>query len=120
MIHLFRNMKRIYLCNKFVENEREIFSEPTEYKLNVQPLSNSGEIIAFGEDFRGRLAIYTSEKKAKNFHNGDRCYVFEDVPDIYDKFCTTADYFVDGEPLIYFGEATIYLQRMTSSDSDYE
>lgn len=120
MKHLIRNMKTLYLCNKVVENEREVFSRPVEYKLNIQPLSNSGEIIAFGEDYRGRLVIYTSEAKAQNFHNGDRCYVFEEVPTTYDRFCSTADYFVDGEPMFYLGEATIYLQRMTSSDVEYE
>lgn len=120
MIHLFRNMKKIYLCNKIIENDREIYDKPKEYKLNIQPLSNTGEIIAFGEDYRGRLAIYTSTKKASDFHNGDRCYVFVDKPEIYDKFCATADYFVDGEPMNYLGEATIYLQRMTSSNEEYE
>lgn len=112
MFRLERNKRTIYLCNQDVENNRKIFTEPVEYKLNYQPLSTDGEIITAGNEYINRLVVYTSPEKARNFHNADRCYVYVEVPDVYDKFCRTADFYVDGEPLIYLNEASFYLQRM--------
>ncbi len=119
MKQLLRNRRNVYLCNRIAdtENGRIKFSTPVLYKLNFQPLSTDGEIIAFGNDYINRLAIYTSVEKAKNFHNFDRCYVYTEPPATADDYCIDADYYVDGEPLIYLNEATIYLQRMVG-DSD--
>lgn len=112
MKQLMRNRRNIYLCNKIVDNGRIKFSNPELYKVNFQPLSSDGEIIASGNDYVNRLAIYTSVEKAKNFHNFDRCYVYTELPEVQDDYCINADFYVDGEPLFYLNEATIYLQRM--------
>ena len=119
MKHLIRNKRKIYLCKKVVENDREIFQEPVEYKINFQPLSSDGEIIVAGIEYTNRLAVYTSPNIAEEFHNHDRCFVFKEKPEEYDKTCNTADFFVDGEPMIYLNEAHFYLQRMLG-DEDYE
>lgn len=112
MKQLLRNRRDVYLCNRIDDDGRIKFSSPVLYKVNYQPLSTDGEIIAFGNDYINRLAIYTSIDKAKNFHNFDRCYVYTEVPDVADELCVNADYYVDGEPLFYLNEAIIYLQRM--------
>lgn len=125
------------------ENEREAFKPPIAYKVNYQPVarytSNGGELIATGGDSADRLAVYTTPEIARNFHNFDRVYMLTEIPkkngeyldtedddkvntenmfrirteDYFDKTANTAEYVVDGEPLIIINEATIYLQRMT-------
>lgn len=112
MKQLIRNRRNIYLCNKIEDNGRIKFLEPELYKVNFQPLSSAGEIIASGNDYVNRLVIYTSVEKAKEFHNFDRCYVYTEPPEEQDDYCINADFYVDGEPLFYLNEATIYLQRM--------
>lgn len=118
MNHLIRNKRKVYLCNQVEENNRLIFTQPEEYNLNFQPLSTDGEIIVAGNEYNKRLAVYTSPKIAQNFHNNDRCYVFVEIPEQYDKTCTNADYYVDGEPLTYLNESRFYLQRMTGDDNE--
>lgn len=118
MNHLARNKRTIYLCNQIEENNRIVFSEPTEYKLNYQPLSTDGEIIVAGNEYNKRLVVYTSNNIAKNFHNNDRCYVFTTPPEERDTICKNADYYVDGEPLLFLNESHFYLQRMTGENDE--
>ena len=113
MNNLKRNKKTFYVCNQKEEDGRLVYDEPKKMVLNYQPVSMVGEIIAFGSEYINRLIIYTTAENAKNFHNFDRCYVYKEPPTTYDKFCYDADFYVDGEPLIYINEATITLNRMT-------
>lgn len=116
MNHLIRNKRIVYLCNQTIENERIIYTEPKKYNLNYQPLSTDGEIIVAGNEYINRLAVYTSPEIASAFHNKDRCYVFKEIPSEYNKLCTDADFYVDGEPLYFLNEARFYLQRMTGDE----
>ena len=122
MNHLVRNKRDVYLCNQTIslQTNRIIYTEPTKYKLNYQPLTTDGEIIAAGQEYINRLVIYTSPKIAKSFHDKDRCYVFKEIPKSYDKTCSDADFYVDGEPLYFLNEARIYLQRMTGDGINAE
>lgn len=113
MTNLKRNKREFYLCNRIEQDGRLIFTKPKKLKMNYQPVSMTGEIISFGSEFINKLILYTTEKKSKQFHNFDRCYIYTKPPTEYDKYCSDADFYVDGEPLIYIKEATIYLQRMT-------
>ena len=113
MNNLKRNKRVFYVCNQIEEKGRLIFTEPKKMILNYQPVSMTGEIIAFGSEYINRLIIYTNSEIVKNFHNFDRCYVYREPPTIYDKFCSDADFYVDGDPLIYLTEATVTLNRMT-------
>ena len=117
MYQLQRNKREIYLCNRTEENGRKIFSNPKQYKVNYQPLTTAGEVITAGNEYINRLAVYVDIKTAKDFHNADRCYVFVEKPATYDKFCTTADFFVDGEPLLFINQARFYLQRMVGEEN---
>ncbi len=115
---LKRNKKQIYLCNKSSSNDRIIFSNPILKEINFQPISSTGEIIALGENYTKRLKIVTTKKIADSFHNLDRCYVFNSIPETPDIYCSNADFYVDGEPQIYINDAIIYLQRMIGDDLD--
>lgn len=120
MRQLDRNKKEFYLCSRKVDEnnqQRIIFSQPILCKMNYQPLSTTGEIIASGNDFLNRLVVYASLEEAKKVHNFDRCYVFTKPPKEYDKLCINADYYVDGEPMSFLNETRFYLQRMVG-DTD--
>lgn len=117
MYQLKRNKRVLYLSNRSEDNGRKIFTEPVKYLLNYQPLTTEGEVITAGTEYINRLVITTDVKTAQNFHNADRCYVFVDKPITYDRFCTTADFFVDGEPLIFINQAKFYLQRMVGEEN---
>ena len=116
MYGLKRNKRPIYLCNKTIENDRIIYSEPEKHEINYQPLLTEGEIITAGTEYINRLVVYLSLEEALHFHNHDRCYVFVDKPETYDKFCNTADFYVDGEPLLFLNESKLYLQRMVGDE----
>ena len=117
MNHLIRNKRTVYLCNQTIENNRIVYLEPKEYNLYFQPLSTDGEIIVAGQEYVNRLAVYTSPKIAKDFHDKDRCYVFREKPLTHSKICEDADFYVDGEPLTFLNEARFYLQRMTGEEN---
>jgi hypothetical protein len=116
MYSLKRNKRDVYLCNKDIENNRKIYKQPVLHKLNYQPLTTAGEVITAGTEYINRLAVYTDIKTAQNFHNDDRCYVFVEKPNEYDKYCSTADFYVDGEPLFFLNQARFYLQRMVGEE----
>lgn len=118
MVTLKRNKRELYLCSQDVENNRKIFGHPKKYEVNYQPLTTSGEVITAGIEYINRLAVYTDIKTAKKFHNADRCYVFVDKPTTYDKYCTTADFYVDGEPLYFINQARFFLQRMVGDENE--
>lgn len=112
MNNLKRNKRKFYYCNKIEKNGRIIFSRPKPIRLNYQPIKSIGEVLEAGPDTEGTLIVYMKPIYGKLFHNGDRCYVFVEPPKQYDKTCSTADYFVDGEPKIYINEYTMHLKRM--------
>lgn len=119
MTNLKRNRNVLYLCNRIEKDDRLIFDKPKKMKLNYQPISTTGEIISFGSEFINRLIIYTTKDVAKKFHNFDRVYVYNAVPKTYDKLCSDADFYVNGEPQIFLKEAMIHLQRMTGDSDEY-
>lgn len=117
MNHLKRNKRLLYLCNRIEVNSRIIYDRPIPLYVDYQSLSSDGEIIAFGEEYTNRLTVYTNPVIARKFRNADRCYVFIDKPEEYDKYCSTADFYVDGDPIINLGEGRLYLQRMTGEEN---
>ena len=119
MNNLKRNRNVLYLCKQIEENGRIVFDRPKKFNLNYQPVSTTGEIISFGSEFINRLIIYTTSEVAKEFHNFDRVYINNKLPEEYDKTCSDADFYVNGEPLIFLTEAMIYLQRMTGDFNEY-
>jgi hypothetical protein len=118
MVTLKRNKRELYLCSQDVENNRKIFKKPVKYELDYQPLSTDGDIITAGVDYINRLIVYIDSKNAQNFHNADRCYVFTKPPKEYDKYCNGADYYIDGEPLIFLNQGYFYLQRMVGDSNE--
>lgn len=116
---LKRNKRKIYLCRKIEDDGRMIFGEPIEVRVNFQPIESTktqGLWLETGPDYTSTLIVYIKPTLRDLFHNGDRCYVFVNPPEEYDKTCTTADYVVNGEPKLYMNECTFHLIRMKGDE----
>lgn len=119
MNNLKRNKRKLYLCQKIKEDGRIIFDKPVEIKVNYQPIESvktQGQMLDAGPDFTSTLIVYMRPTNGSMFHNGDRCYVYVEPPEEYDKTCTTADYYVNGDPKKYMNEYTIHLNRMKGDE----
>ena len=119
MNNLKRNKRWLYFCKRKPVNGRMIFEKPVKMKLNYQPIESTktqGRLLKTGLDYVSTLIVYTNPHYGKEIHNGDRCYVFVKPPKTYDKTCTSADYYVNGEPKIYQNEYTFHLTRMVGDD----
>ena len=116
---LKRNKRKVYLCRKIEDNGRMIFDEPLELRINFQPIEDTktiGTVLEIGPDYTSTLIVYINPKIRDLFHNGDRCYVYVNPPEEYDKTCTTADYVVNGEPKLYMNECTFHLTRIKGDE----
>lgn len=116
MICLKRNKQKLYLCKKYVENNITKFKEPIEIETNYQPVSSTGEMIAIGEEYTQYLKIEDIIEIGKQFSNGDRCYVYVTPPEEHDKLCKTADFCVNGNPLITLNSSKVSLKRLTGDE----
>ena len=119
MNNLKRNKRKLYLCKRKKVDGRIIYDKPVEIRLNYQPIESArtqGKLLETGLDYVSTLIVYTNSFIGKEIHNGDRCYIYVKPPKEYDKTCTTADYYVDGEPKIYQNEYTFHLSRMVGDE----
>lgn len=119
MNNLKRNKRKLYFCKRKEVDGRIIYDKPVEMKLNYQPIESTktqGQQFETGLDYTSTLIVYTRLDYGKEIHNGDRCYVYVKPPKKYDKTCTTADYYVNGEPKIYQNEYTFHLSRMVGDE----
>lgn len=116
MICLKRNKQTLYLCKKIVENDVTKFSEPIKIETNYQPVSSAGEIISIGQEYTQYLKIEDIISVGEQFSNGDRCYVYKEPPEEYDKLCSNADFYVNGNPLISLNSAVVSLKRLTGEE----
>ena len=116
---LKRNKRKFHLCQKIEVDGRMIFDKPIEMKANFQPIEDTrtiNQLLEFGPDHTSTLIVYIKPTLRDLFHNGDRCYVFVEPPEEYDKTCTTADYVINGEPKLYMNECTFHLSRMKGDE----
>ena len=111
MISLKRNKRKFYLCKK-IKNTTE-FSEPIEKDLNYQPVSSVGEMLTLGEEYSMYLKISCTPEEAEDFSDKDRCYIYKEKPEVHNKMCDDADYYVDGEPITTLNEAIINLKKLS-------
>ena len=111
MNNLRRDKKGFYLCKK--EEDGRFFKAPILKKLNYQPTNSTGDILAYGEEYTMFLKITTNSKKARDFSNNDRCYIYVNPPKIHDKLCNNADYYVYGDPIITSNEGIVNLRKLS-------
>lgn len=117
MRNLKRNKRRLYLCQKYVDNDKVLYHEPIELYENYVPTNSTGDLISIGMDYPMYLRIKTNIKEVDVFHPGDRLYVYKDKPENHNVLCKDADYEVYKKPMLYINEMEVMLKRL-SSDSD--
>ena len=94
---------RIYLAKKLREdfddygNQIEVYDEPQKLFLNVQSLSETSDIVEFGEKVSSTRVISITEKKKylNKFNEFDLVYV-ETTPEGEANYGDNADYMVIG------------------------
>ena len=120
MVTLKRNKRKIYLCKKYIDNNITKYKKPILIITDYQPVNSTGEIISIGPEYMQYLKIQDIIKIGKQFSNGDRCYVYVKPPKEHDVLCETADFYVNGDPIITLNSSTVSLKRLTGDDEYYE
>ena len=118
MVNMKRNKRTLYLCKKYIEDNITQYKEPEEIKINYMPITSNGEMIAIGNEYSQYLKLTGTPEVCSKFSNGDRCYVFVQVPED-DEMREYADFQVYGQPLITINEGNLILKRLTG-DMLYE
>jgi len=116
MITLKRNKRQLYLCKKYIEGNLTKYLQPELISTNYQPISSTGEIISIGQEYTQYLKIEDTIEIGNKFSNGDRVYVYVDIPESHDELCLNADFYVNGNPIITLNSATVTLKRLTGEE----
>ena len=113
---LMRNKRKIYLCQKYLENNRMFFGEPIELLENYVPTNSDGDLIAIGMNYPKYLRIKTDIKEKDLFHAKDRVFVYKEPPQVHEKLCKGADYEVYKQPSLFINEMEVMLYRLSDDD----
>ena len=114
--NLRRNKRKLYLCQKYIENGKDFFQEPVLIHENYLPTNSNGELISLGMEYPMYLKIKTSIREKDLFHPKDRLYVYKTPPVTHDALCNEADYEVYKEPLQFINEYEVMLKRLSDDN----
>ena len=79
---------------------------------------NKRELYLCSQDVENNRKIFGHPKKYEVNYQPLTTSGFVDKPTTYDKYCTTADFYVDGEPLYFINQARFFLQRMVGDENE--
>lgn len=119
---LARNKTEIQYCSMYLnEDDIQEYKEPVSIKLNIQPITSSDQMLAYGEAYPLYLQATVTKKLLRDnkMKAGDKCYVYTKPPAEHDTLCKGADYIVDKEPLPTLNSSTVRFKRL-ASDMSYE
>lgn len=116
MNNLKRNKRKLYLCNKYEEDDKYFYRQPIELYENYLPTNSNGELITLGLEYPMYLKIKTSIREKDLFHPKDRLYVYKQPPEEFDELCDDADYEVYKEPLQFINEYEVMLKRLSDDN----
>lgn len=116
---LMRNRREIYYCELYNEDGIEKFKKPIPVKINFEPTNSSSQIFAFGNVYPLFLKGIVLNSLDIKFKSGDKCYIYNKLPEEYDELCSDADYIVENEPLQTLNFKEVRFKRLTS-DMTYE
>lgn len=116
MNNLKRNKRKLYLCNKYEDDDKYFYRQPIELYENYLPTNSNGELITLGLEYPMYLKIKTSIREKDLFHPKDRLYVYKQPPEEFDKLCDDADYEVYKEPLQFINEYEVMLKRLSDDN----
>lgn len=118
MRNLRRNKRKLYLCQKYIDNLIDKFKEPMELWENYVPTNSEGDLISMGMDYPMYLRIKTNVSERNLFHPKDRLYVYVDKPSEHDPLCKDADYEVESDPMVFINEMEVVLHRLSSDTNE--
>lgn len=117
---LMRNKRKIYLCQKYLDNTLTNtivkFREPITLQENYVPTNSDGDLIAIGLNYPKFLRIKTDISEKDLFHAKDRVYVYKEPPITHDALCKDADYEVYKQPSLFINEMEVMLYRLSDDD----
>jgi len=112
MRNLRRNKRKLYLCQKYVDNNQiDKFREPILIHENYLPTNSEGDLISIGMDYPMYLRMKPDISEKELFHEGDRFYIFTEPPKVYDDLCKDADYEIYKKPMIHLNSLEVMLYR---------
>ena len=118
MRNLRRNKRKLYLCQKYIDNNHiDKFREPILIHENYLPTNSEGDLISIGMDYPMYLRIKPEISERELFHEGDRFYIYVDPPSTHDELCKNADYEIYKKPMIHIDSMEIMLYRRSGDRS---
>lgn len=120
MRNLRRNKRKLYLCQKYIDdNNLDKWKEPILIYENYLPTNSEGDLISIGMDYPMYLRMKPEISKINLFHEGDRFYIFTIPPDEYDPICKDADYEIYKKPMIHIESMEIMLKRRSGDRNEH-
>lgn len=116
--NLRRNKRKLYLCQKYIENGKDFFRKPVLIHENYLPTNSEGDLISIGMDYPMYLRMKPEISEKDLFHEGDRFYIYTSPPEEHDKICKNADYEIYKKPMIHIDSMEIMLKRRSGVRSD--
>ena len=116
--NLRRNKRKLYLCQKYIEDGKDFFQKPVLIHENYLPTNSEGDLISIGMDYPMYLRMKPEISEKDLFHEGDRFYIFVEPPAVHDKICKNADYEIYKKPMIHIDSMEIMLKRRSGVRSD--
>jgi len=111
MRNLRRNKRKLYLCQKYIDNNIDKYREPVLIHENYLPTNSEGDLISIGMDYPMYLRMKPEISEKDLFHEGDRFYIFTEPPKTHDVMCKNADYEIYKKPMIHLESMEIMLKR---------
>lgn len=120
MRNLRRNKRKLYLCQKYIDdNNLDKWNEPILIYENYLPTNSEGDLISIGMDYPMYLRMKPEISKINLFHEGDRFYIFTTPPETHDALCKEADYEIYKKPMIHLDSMEIMLKRRSGDRNEY-
>lgn len=119
MRNLRRNKRKLYLCQKYIDNNIDKYREPVLIHENYLPTNSEGDLISIGMDYPMYLRMKPEISEKDLFHEGDRFYVFTEPPETHDVMCKNADYEIYKKPMIHLESMEIMLKRRSGDRDEY-
>lgn len=111
MRNLRRNKRKLYLCQKYIDNNIDKYREPVLIHENYLPTNSEGDLISIGMDYPMYLRMKPEISEKDLFHEGDRFYIFTEPPETHDIMCKNADYEIYKKPMIHLESMEVMLKR---------
>ena len=111
---LERNKSLLYLCEKYEENDLELYKAPEPYYDNYTPMNTESDLIGIGMTYPMYLRIKSDILNKNRYKPGDKLYVYKKPPKKYDKLASDCDYIVIEEPSKTINQVEILLKRLSS------